>query len=139
MARGSGSAWLDKRTGKLWASVSVSARRRLAKPCPLAVDLDEARQRAGIAAELVNALRDAHRDTPALLETTVEEVARVPLDKLDDVRAMVAAVLGGTVPIAGEASASKGKPAARSFGRPATFGGAIRTSSRKCQRHTRPT
>ncbi len=119
MARGSGSAFQDKRSGKLFAVVSVGVGAgagkgaRIAKHCPRARDLAEARERARVASELVKALRDAQRDTPALLETTVEECASAPFDKLEDVRAMVAALLGGRLPIANEEPASKGKPRAR--------------------------
>src|SRR6516165_8243976 len=98
MSRGTGSAFCDKRTGRLYAVVSIGKGDRIGKPCPSAVDLDEARRRATIAAELVNALRDAHRDSRSLLETTVNECATVPLDKLDDVRTMVRALIGSGTP-----------------------------------------
>ncbi len=118
MARGSGSAFRDKRTGKFYAVVSVGRGERIAKPCLLSTDLDDARQRASIAAELVNALREAHRDTSAIVETTVEECARVPLDKFDDVRAMVRAILGGALPV--DSTPTRGNATPRSAG--PTFG-----------------
>jgi hypothetical protein len=56
---------------------------------------------------------DAKRDTPAPLETTIEECATAPLNTLDQARAMVAAVLDGKLLVAGEPAASKGTHAAR--------------------------
>lgn len=147
MARGSGFAFRDKRTGKFYAVVSVGRGERIAKPCLLSPDLDDARQRASIAAGLVNALREAHRDTPAIVETTVEECARVPLDKMDDVRAMVGQSSEAryrSTPREREGTrrrAARDRPLAtsRSYGPPVTCARNTPTSWKRCRRRMRRT
>jgi hypothetical protein len=91
--RRTGSAFGDRRSGRYFAQVPVGKASRRTVACPHAKSIEEARARAGLAAELAESLAIAGKE--AFVDVTVEHVCSIEGGLVDDVRALVRALCDG--------------------------------------------